>query len=403
MFEGKHREVFLRLASHQKKIYLDLCNEKWQVVEVSENGWKVIESVESPVRFRRTKSMLALPNPVAGRDLEDLRSFVNVTDRDFVLLQAWLVAAFRPGYPFTILVLSGTQGSAKSTTTSVLQSLIDPTVASRRSTPSDERNLAILANNSWVVAFDNMSFCKQWLSDALCRLATGGSLSTRTLYENDEETLFTAMRPIILNGIEDIATRPDLLERSLIVQLPKIESVRRFDQESFDEAFEAFRPHLLGAILDAVSEGLSKIDSVELPNKPRMADFAKWVSAAESKFHFPENLDSSERSFLVIYNDSLMSGQSIAVESSPLVKVVTDFLDRVGGKFRGTATELRDQLNFGGSELTAVPKNARSLSSALRRLADPLLSIGIKFSEGRETDKNRTRFVALEKLTAEPA
>jgi hypothetical protein len=49
------------------------------------------------------------------------------------------------------------------------------------------------------VALDNLSDIKPWLSDCLCRLSTGGGFSTRTLFENDEETIFNATRPVILN------------------------------------------------------------------------------------------------------------------------------------------------------------------------------------------------------------
>ena len=60
----------------------------------------------------------------------------------------------------------------------------------------------IAATNGWVVALDNLSHLSTWLSDALCRLATGGGFSTRELYTHDEEKLFDAQRPVILNGIE---------------------------------------------------------------------------------------------------------------------------------------------------------------------------------------------------------
>ena len=33
-----------------------------------------------------------------------------------------------------------------------------------------------------------------WLSDALCRLATGGGFATRELYSNEDEVIFDALR-----------------------------------------------------------------------------------------------------------------------------------------------------------------------------------------------------------------
>jgi hypothetical protein len=150
-----------------------------------------------------------------------LRRFVNVrSEEDWKLLVAWLIQAFRPTGPYPILILQGEQGSAKTTTARILRAITDPSSTPVRTVPRGEHDLMIAANNSWVVTIDNLSGLQPWLSDALCRLSTGGGFGTRTLYENDEETLFDAMRPIILNGITDIATRPDLLDRAIILTLP---------------------------------------------------------------------------------------------------------------------------------------------------------------------------------------
>ena len=135
--------------------------------------------------------MLPLPKPEGGGRIEDLRPFVNVPDdQDWCLLVAWVVASLKPSGPYPVLVLHGEQGSAKSTTAEVLRSLIDPSIASLRTAPSEERDLAIAAHNAWVLSYDNMSGVPLWLSDALCRVATGGGFATRTLYEDAEETIF---------------------------------------------------------------------------------------------------------------------------------------------------------------------------------------------------------------------
>ena len=80
----------------------------------------------------------------------------------------------------------------------------------------------IAATNGAVVALDNLSHLPVWLSDGLCRLATGGGLSKRTLYTDADETLIDAQRPILLTGIETVLTRGDAVDRSLLVELEKI-------------------------------------------------------------------------------------------------------------------------------------------------------------------------------------
>jgi len=75
-FARPEAEIHLRVASHDGKIYLDLANDKWEVVEITAEGWKVI--IESPVYFRRSKGMLPLPNPDPNGSIQELKSFLNL-------------------------------------------------------------------------------------------------------------------------------------------------------------------------------------------------------------------------------------------------------------------------------------------------------------------------------------
>ena len=170
---GQQLVVHTRLARHGEAVYLDLCNEAWEAVEITAKHWRVVSN--PPVKFRRARGMLALPTPTRGGSIKDLRPFVNVANEDdFVLIVSHPLAALRPNLPCPILVLHGEQGSAKSTTAKVEKKLIDPAEPLLRSLPRDSRDLYIAASNSWVVALDNVSGLPTWLSDDLCRLATGG-------------------------------------------------------------------------------------------------------------------------------------------------------------------------------------------------------------------------------------
>jgi hypothetical protein len=63
-------------------------------------------------------------------------------------------------------------------------------------------------------------------------------------------------------------------------ELPPIAEDRRRPASEFWREFEAARPRILGALLDAVSQALRRAPGVRLPRLPRMADFAIWVTAA---------------------------------------------------------------------------------------------------------------------------
>ena len=99
-------------------------------------------------------------------------------------------------------------GSAKTTLAGMLRALVDPNVAPLRALPRDDRDVFIAASNGHLLAFDNVSGLPYWLSDTLCRLATGGGFATRQLYTDADEVLFDAARPIVLNGIEDMVADP---------------------------------------------------------------------------------------------------------------------------------------------------------------------------------------------------
>jgi hypothetical protein len=272
-FDGPERAVYVRVAEHAGHIYLDLADEHWRAVDIGPDGWRVIE--RPPVRFRRPLGMLPLAIPQRGGSIEALNSFLNLANRDdFVLIVAWLLAALRPRGPYPLLAISGEQGSAKTVLSKQLKALIDPNAAPVRSLSREERELMIAANNGHLLAFDNLSGLPVWLSDALCRLATGGSFAVRQLYTDDDEVLFEAARPIILNGIEEVVSRPDLGDRAIFLTLPPIgEPQRRLESELWRE-FEIARPRILGALLDAVVHGLRGMGGVHLDHLPRMADFA---------------------------------------------------------------------------------------------------------------------------------
>ena len=143
-------------------------------------GWRVID--RPPVRFRRAAGMKPLPVPIAGGSIETLRFFLNVqSDNDFVLAVVWALAVLRNSGPYPVLVLSGEHGSAKSTFSLILRALLDPNTVPLRALPREDRDMFIAANNGHVLVFDNLSGLSAWISDTLCRLATGGGFAARQL------------------------------------------------------------------------------------------------------------------------------------------------------------------------------------------------------------------------------
>lgn len=371
-FAGQERPVFVRVAGDGGRLYLDLANAAWQVVEIDGDGWRVIESEACPVRFRRAKAMMPLPIPTPGGDINELRRFVNISQDGWPLFLGWVAAALNPTGPYPILALHGEQGSAKTSTGLAAQKIIDPNSGGLRSEPREPRDLMIAAANCWVVAYDNLSRIDPWLSDAFCRLSTGGGFATRTLYSDDEETIFYAKRPIVLTGIEELATRSDLLDRCVIVQLPRIPEERRIAEADFLKAFDAAAPGILGAVLDAVSAAIRNRPTTHIERLPRMADFALWATAAET------GLGLRPGEFLEAYTVNRQEANETALESSPVAKYILQLAD--AGGWAGTPSDLHAKIETLATDqerhAKSWPKTARPLSGILKRLAPNLRAAG---------------------------
>ena len=393
LHDGEQHATHVRVAPDQDGffLYLDLANDRWEAVEIDCTGWRIIPAHECPARFRRAPGMLALPTPERGGSIENLRHFINVsTEDDWILFVGWILGAMRGRGPYLVLILQGEQGSAKSTTARVARRLLDPNKAELRAQPREPRDLAVGCNNARCVALDNLSSVYPWLSDALCRVATGGGFATRALYTNSEEAIFEAQRPIILNGIDSVAERGDLLDRALLLTLPRLRKVRTEDE--LWRAFEAARPRLLGALLDAVSVALRREREVDLSVSVRMADAARWVVASEPALPW------SPRAFLAAYAANRGDANEVVIEASP----VAGELARMMGMtmcWEGTAGELLAALAQRAPEkiqkLKAWPTTPRQLASDLRRVAPNLRGIGIEIEFPGPKGHSRRRMILI--------
>lgn len=395
LFEGPQEEVFVRIGEHEGRVILDLCDAQWRVVSIGPTGWEILD--KSPIRFRRSRGMLALPAPSRGGTIQDLRRFLNVSaDRDFILICAFLLGCFNPFGPYLIMLINGEAGSAKSTLCRLLRALIDPNKAPLRDEPMNNRDLAITANNSWVIGLDNMPFINERLSNALCRLATGGGFATRELYTDSDEMIFDAKRPVMINGIGEVAERSDLIDRAVRITLPTIPDHERRTERAVWADFEAHRSMILGAFLDAVSAALRNRSQLKRFELPRMADIAEWVVAAEPACPWTPG------AFVAALNVHRREADEFVIEASPLASAIRDYVDQHGG-IEGTATALLDLFKSGRDEKTLKhpnwPKSAPAFGTRLREIAPNLRRLGIEVEFGRNGER---RVIAIRKKTVPP-
>jgi len=379
VFEGVTLPVHMRVAGDSGAIYVDLGDDQWRAIRITAQGWEVL--AQHPVRFRRTGGMAPLPTPLPGGSLDELCNLLNLeADTDRRLVIAWLLGAARPGAPYAVLELTGEEGTAKSTAAKALRAMIDPSSTPLRRCPTKSDDLFVSANASWVAAFDNVSGVQQWLSDDLCRLATGGGQSKRELFTDEGEHLIDVRRPVILNGIEEIATKGDLLRRTLRVELPLIEEEGRLTEDEFWADFNGIHPRLLGALCDALSCALRRVGGVKIERKPSMADLALWVTAAEPALGWADG------AFLDAYEGRRNEAHEIVIESElagPHIRRLCD------AGFEGVAgamlAELDEMVDGNTRRRTEWPKSPQGLVGVLKRLSPALRKLGFTVDHGRHT------------------
>ena len=370
--------VYTRVANFDETVYLDLCNEKRTAVMISATGWNVVPIPKS-VRFIQRKGMQELPDPTIDAGLEDmsledcLYEVINAPrgGDEILLISAWLVAALRGTKPYPMLLIGGEHGGAKSLASRLIRRCIDPSVADLSLGPKEPRDLMIAATNSHVLCFDNISWIEDWFSDVLCCLSTGAGFRTRALFENADEAIFEAARPIVMNSIVDVIRRPDLLDRSIVVELPAIpEDTRRTEKDVF-RSFALWHPAILARLADAVSQALRA--PVQLKLLPRMADFATLVESAAPALGW------EPLRFLSLYNGARQAAQEILAEGDPVYEGLLSWCNASGDKWKngsweGSNEQLRMQVMGGWAE---KPISLKKFVSVLRRLIPTLRLKGI--------------------------
>ena len=373
--DGEEVEIQVRAAQDESGYLIDLCDERWRAVRITPHGWQVLD--HSPVYFTRTQSMRALPEPERGADIGLLWQHTNIPGNRRVIVLTWLLDSFRPDTPFPVLELVGEQGSAKSTTQSVLRSLVDPNKVMLRGRPKTVEDIFVAAANNWLVSYENLSGLTAEQQDAFCTLATGGGFASRQLYTNGEEHVMETKRPVVLNGIAVIATRPDLIDRVIHADMPTILAEARRDDADTSAAWERDRPKVFGALLDLFSAALAILPSVKLTHKQRMADFERFGEAVARALGFEPG------DFQRDYAELVRAGIDRALESNAVAQVLDKYFeDRITPwNWQGTAGQLYDLLNTQHvPDRSTWPRSPKGLADQLRRIAPAYRAKGIEIT-----------------------
>lgn len=389
VYDGETKNLSLRVAKHDGAIYYDLADDKWRTVKVEPGRW-VVEN-NPPILFQRYQNTASQVLPQKGGILELLKKYVNLKhEGDWVLLVACLVSAFVPNIPHVISVFYGDKGSAKTTAQRVLKKIIDPAVLETMTLADCKNELVLTLKNNYAPCFDNLDSLRPWQSDMLCQAATGGGISKRQLYTDTDEIILSFYRCPLLNGINNVVTRDDLLDRSVLFQLERIDPEKRLEEAVLWEEFENDLPQILGAVFDILAEAMLVYPELDLKKLPRMADFARWGCAIAEAAGIGGN------EFLAAYWSNIGSAVDEAIQADQVAAAIYDLMNEQNS-WNGTATELLEKL----SELPGVdannkgwPKRPHILTRRINKMKSALAEVGIKVDNSRTDD---ARYIELSK------
>lgn len=381
----QRREVFTRAATFGGKNYVDLADGQGRVVEIDADGWRVVNSPPAP--FFRPSGMSPLPMPEAGGDISLLQRFVNVPSTlDLVSCVAWVVMAQQTASHNAMLAFIAASGTAKSTSHEALRKLVDPSKGNLRVAPAKQQDVLAAASNNHVVSYENLSRLNGDIQDLLCSVVTGGSYATREYYTTNSEAVFTFKRSVIVNGITNFVTRPDLMQRTLIIEPPVIDPKDRREDVEVKAEFEALYPQVFGAVLDIHVKALRLVPEVRgsVTNKPRMAAFAVMGEAVARA------MGCNPGDWYAHYQGRTEEQSNDALDSSPVFEPLLTFV-RVGKDWEGTATELSNALKTYAADHVEWYRTAKSFADALRRIEGEVLGYGVTVSRRRVNGISKIR------------
>jgi hypothetical protein len=414
MFDGSTRTLDLRVSkdpNDDSVFYYDLTNQNWEVVKITRDGWSIEQSTDVPLMFRRFSNQQPQIYPAASKsyppDIFDrFMDLINVKNNPSarLLLKCYIITLFIPEIPKAALMLHGPAGAAKSACQTLIKQTVDPSILISLAYPSSNDALQQQLSHNYVPYYDNVSIMKDWLSDALCRAITGSASSKRELYSDDDDILYRFVRCIGFNGINLAATKADLLDRGIIIELQRIQkkNVRDFNGDILPE-FKELLPQLLAYIFDILVQVL-KLESnggIRLEAKSRMADFeihAEMISRC---------IGNKVNAFVEAYEANKQLGSGEVLEGSPVAKAVIDLMES-RDRWEGSTAELLSELESVAAKLKINtqkeklwPKGTNVITRRINAIKTNLMDVGIQVSS-RQHPTKRTAIIMIEKIPFEP-
>ena len=380
-------DVYLRVAPYQNGIEIDLGDDEHTRIRITPGKVEPV-TYGSETLFYRSNATLPFVKPAKNGNLKKLNEYLKNIDHELqVLLIGWI--SYTLAHPkvsttnYVILALIGGQGTGKSFLCKLIARLIDPSQVGLQIMPKNTMDLVVAAQNAQVLFYDNIRQISEAMSDALCVCATGGSLSTRMLYTNNEQSISILHAALVLNGIYDFITQADLAQRSLTIHLLDMAESDRLSERDLEKQLEQDMPEILQGLFELIADIFKHLPDAKVTQPERMLDFVQWLSAMEMVYGDPAG------TYQAIYSKCLEEAQLNSLLENALAAAVYLFADRLDKFWEGRPSDLLHELNdraaFSAQRSVDWPKSPESLSKRLKVLSAALKSQGvfIKFSRSK--------------------
>ena len=392
--EKRNLENRLTWEGDPPRILYDLCNDRNELIQIQSVGWSVVDR-EQPLIFKKwahQKPQIIPKQENNIKNIELLRPFFTVSDKDWALLKVYVCSLFIPDIPHPVICTYGPPGSGKSSISRTIKRLIDPSVIETAALPGKQDELIQKMSHHCFLSFDNLTEVEDWQSDILCRAVTKEGFSKRKLYSDQDDVFFEFRSSIGLNGVNLSAQKSDLLDRSILIEVERISMETRKPERVLERKFKSAKPKILDAIWTIVAKSFDYQKQITMRGMPfRMADFAIWGEAISLA------MGNDEGDFMRVYEENLGKQSGEAVSASSIGDVLMAFMNEVQ-EWSGTSADLYKAIEAKAEDMGVNtrdrdwPKAPNALKRKINEIKTNLKDEGLEFED---THDGKRRTVSL--------
>lgn len=330
-FEGKEYKLWNRVCSYDGGFWYDLGNH--EAVKIKEGKCEIVKNV--PILFRSYTHQKPHTNVKLTGNAKKILDFTNIIkdDKMKLLYLITMITDFIPDISHAVQTISGTSGFGKSTLMMMQAGVIDPSVEEGIiSFPKDDKELVQILDHHYFCGFDNVSGINQYESDVLCKAVTGGAVSKRALYSNEDDVIFQYKRCISMNGLNSPIVNEDLESRNVNYTVKMTDTIRISEKELKKQYTDSI-PEILGGVFETVAKAQLIYPTIKIDDIPRMGDYVMWGCAIS------EALGYGKEAFLDAYRENRQNANIELINSSVIGSAIMEFMSDKP-EWQGEPTEL---------------------------------------------------------------